>query len=230
MSTPPKDKPWKAKKIDCVSRSIHSGPDTLGSCPEVSRRIGHIITLWSGIERLMVDIYAYVVDAEEWLAAELLQEVRKLEPRRALFLQAFRAKFGQQSAESIRVMMKDFKELQSERDDLAHGVFQVINEDFTSVVRVEGWGDKQEWYLYDLPTLDALVARFQAAANNMMLLRANVTLAVPPRYEAGRLIPAFGQGPSSENLPSSGDKDDGRRGQNSPGQTGGEETPPKSRS
>jgi hypothetical protein len=76
---PKSSQPWEPILLPSnFMRDISSGPQVALVTPQCATRIGQVITAWSSIENTLVEIMAYTIHAEEWVAAELFQDIRQL--------------------------------------------------------------------------------------------------------------------------------------------------------
>jgi hypothetical protein len=182
-------KPWLPQEIrDSDFSGSCRGPEVMKQRPLAAQSIGFVMTAWSSVEHHLCEMLAYLIDAEEWTAAEMYQEIWKIRVRVRLLIEFIRRKHGQVAAADARAVLHPLLEMSDQRDRLAHGYFIVPNTD-DGIILVEGWGTRRKYLFYSQTTLDALVTEIHRRAGLVMRLGWMVSDLSPPRYEAGRWFP-----------------------------------------
>jgi hypothetical protein len=180
---------WKPRQVPRPTSGYKQiGPEVLRNVPEVTQRMGQIITCWGQLEWEMTNAFSYLIEAEGWVAAEMFQDIRKLRARIAIFLKHMRLKMDDVAASDAKKIINHLNDLQTERDKIAHGSFILSSPYPNAAIRVEGWGKEVSWYLYDIPTLDRMIKEFYQRGGEASSLFYNVMACSPPRYAPGRWI------------------------------------------
>jgi len=185
-------KPWKAKAVSnkhSPGTLISRGPEGVCSHDSIAQRFGKIISVWANTERYLVEIFSYLIEMEEWIAADMFEQVRGPKARFHILKSSLAKKFGKDVADQLWVdILEPIWEMAADRDLIAHGGFITCSAYPDAVIRVEGWGKQEAWYLYDISMLDALLAEMRARAGKIMILYFQVIRSTPIRYETGRLM------------------------------------------
>lgn len=170
-------------------KALTSGvSDILGHRPVVATSMARIITTWSEIDRLLTEAFAYLVNAEKWIAAETFEKIGKTNSRVRLMLPIIQEKFGVQAKERAEAVLYPAVDLQGYRDDIAHGTFAYPDEDVDTAIRIIGWGARESWFLYDRRVWEGMTKEFYERGQAVSGFATSIIVSTPPRYEKGRKI------------------------------------------
>lgn len=183
---------WKPQTISVkdVGQINSGGGVLLAERPNQAAKIGAIIACWSLIEYHFTHIIAHVVNAEDWIAAEMLADVRKFQARHAIVIKNIERRFDAAFCTAAKTVLRwtNLKDMQNARDCLAHGTFITINKYPDSVVLVRGYGSNEQHTLYTDDGLKEIHAHFveQEAAIHHLLW--TIIASVPPKDRKGQIV------------------------------------------
>lgn len=182
--------PWLPRQISTSSLGGYGeGPSSLRARPIAAQKIAECISAWSFAEHELVQCLGYLISSEGWVASEIYNNIRKLRPRIELMKRIVRDKLGKEFAEAAQDIFKEILEFSPYRDQLAHGKFIVPQNYATAIVRVDGLGADQKYYLYDLSILEALSSEFIRRSDRVVDLRyVLMHLWNTARYEKHQLV------------------------------------------
>lgn len=158
--------PWKPHQIRTnlkTGTTLSKGCGCLSERPKLAEKIASCITCWANTERILCEILAYTLESDPWVAADLVSNVRNFRARLTLVLKYIRKRFGTQFHDWAKERFSLARTLSKERNKLAHGVFFVASQYPDGLIRTDGWGDDEKWYLHTDETLEALFNELVAA-------------------------------------------------------------------
>ena len=161
---------WKPKIISKdlpVGTQISSNLGSLAGRPILAQKIAYCISCWANIERSLCEIFAYTIENDPLVAAKIIFEEHIFSARIKLVNKFLRERFGTDLKDQAMERFVPALKLSDERNNLVHGVFIVVSHYPDAVIRIEGWGNDEEWFLYDVETLDALLQKFMDAEKNV---------------------------------------------------------------
>lgn len=193
MSEP---KPWKPIQI---SRDPPDGSSLTKGCQilrdpaqdAIAQRIGRVVSCWANAEWCLVEMYSYLMNLEEWAAADYFEEIRTAQSRFSVIYKTLAKKispeFAKQAWDNVLEPVRDMYE---ERNTLAHGRLSLSSEYPDGVILSDGWGQIEQRKVYKISTLDALLTEMYDRTQKLEVLFIQITYLTPIRYDKGRLIPA----------------------------------------
>ncbi len=180
--------PWKPTGIAKPGGSSSWGGTSLTTRPIHLQRMAEVVTTWATIEHHLTEMFAYVINAEAWVAAEIFEQVHSSRAKIGILRKYLVEKLGLLGMANTKETLDPLKDLLDERNLIAHGCFITSDSHPNGIIRVKGWGNRQFYFLYDLSTLDALVARFYECERAVSQLLFSVIAQTPARYEPGRWV------------------------------------------